>query len=193
MNKLASDLSFESGIFFKQGLSNMQDNRRPMAGENFNKAVEIFLRSGVNVSRNPKLQNCYNQLIETVYRIEFPSNAQQPQIRSLSATCNWSWGENDYKLADAVSKIILTAPTDSAPTNGLITSSSTVAANIPTQGFNEQKFEVSPLDELAKLELTPEEQQIENNPVAQSAASQYATCGGVRPGGANMARHAPKT
>ncbi len=67
----------------------MQDNRRPQAGEDFDKSVEVFLMSGVNVSRSPKLQNCYNQLIETVYRIEFPSNAQQPQIRSLSATCNW--------------------------------------------------------------------------------------------------------
>ncbi len=162
-----NQLTGDAGRYFKQGLLNMQDNRRPQAGEDFNKSVETFLMSGVNVSRNPKLQNCYNQLIETVYRIEFPSNAQQPQIRSLSATCNWNWNENDYKTADAVSKIILTTPTETAPSNGLVTSSSTVAASTPTQGFNEQKFEVSPLDELAKLELTPEEQQITNNPVAE--------------------------
>ena len=162
-----NQLTGDAGRYFKQGLLNMQDNRRPQAGEDFNKSVETFLMSGVNVSRNPKLQSCYNQLIETVYRIEFPSNAQQPQIRSLSATCNWSWGENDYKLADAVSKIILTAPTETAPSNGLVTSPSTVAAITPTQGFNEQKFEVSPLDELAKLELTPEEQEVSNDPIAQ--------------------------
>ena len=36
-----------------------------------------------------------------------------------------------------------------------------------TIGFSEQKFEASPLDELAKLELTQEEQQVEENPVAQ--------------------------
>ena len=105
-----ADLTFKSGVSFKQGLLNMQDNRRPQAGEDFNKAVEIFLMSGVNVSRNPKLQNCYNQLIETVYRIEFPSGAQPPQIRSLSATCGWNWNENDYKTADAVAKLILAAP-----------------------------------------------------------------------------------
>ena len=162
-----NQLTGDAGRYFKQGLLNMQDNRRPQAGEDFNKSVETFLMSGVNVSRNPKLQSCYNQLIETVYRIEFPSNAQQPQIRSLSATCNWNWNENDYKTADAVSKIILSMPTETAPANGLVTSPSTVAANTPTQGFNEQKFEVSPLDELAKLELTPEEQQITNNPVAE--------------------------
>lgn len=164
-----NQLTGDAGRYFKQGLLNMQDNRRPQAGEDFNKAVEIFLMSGVNVSRNPKLQNCYNQLIETVYRIEFPSNAQQPQIRSLSATCNWSWNENDYKTADAVAKLVLTAPTDpnAANGNGLIASTSAGATNTTPQGFNEQKFEVSPLDELAKLELTPDEQQIENNPVAQ--------------------------
>ncbi len=162
-----TELTFKAGVSFKQGLLNMQDNRRPQAGEDFNKAVETFLMSGVNVSRNPKLQNCYNQLIETIYRIEFPSNAQQPQIRSLSATCSWSWNENDYKTADAVAKLVLATPTETTPANGLITSVSTIAANVPTQGFNEQKFEVSPLDELAKLELTPEEQQITNNPVAE--------------------------
>jgi len=35
-----------------------------------------------------------------------------------------------------------------------------------TQRIQRTKFEASPLDELAKLELTPDEQQIENNPVA---------------------------
>lgn len=159
-------LTADAGRYFKQGLLNMQDNRRPQAGEDFNKSVETFLMSGVNVSRNPKLQDCYNQLIETVYRIEFPSNAQQPQIRSLSATCGWSWNENDYKTADAVAKLVLTISPETTPANGAAVTS-TVAANVPTQGFNEQKFEVSPLDELAKLELTPEEQQITNDPVAE--------------------------
>ena len=34
-------------------------------------------------------------------------------------------------------------------------------------GFNSQEFEPSPLDDLSKLELTPDEQQIDTNPVAQ--------------------------
>jgi membrane-bound lytic murein transglycosylase D len=66
-------------------------------------------------------------------------------------------------LADKVAKLVLTVPVEINKT--LDTS---LASQInPSQGFNEQKFEASPLDELAKLELTPEEQQIENNPVAQ--------------------------
>jgi hypothetical protein len=34
-----SQITNEAGKFFKQGLFNMQDNRRPQAGEDFNKAV----------------------------------------------------------------------------------------------------------------------------------------------------------
>ncbi|HLM61569.1 MAG TPA: lytic transglycosylase domain-containing protein, partial [Pyrinomonadaceae bacterium] len=158
-----NQITSEAGKFFKQGLFNMQDNRRPQAGEDFNKAVEVFLISGVNVSRSQKLQSCYNQLIETVYRIEFPSGSQQPQIRSLSATCGWAI---DNDLADKVAKIVLTVPAETNTNNTALITSAAGQIN-PAQGFNEQKFEASPLDELAKLELTPEEQQIENNPVAE--------------------------
>lgn len=156
-----NQITGEAGKFFKQGLFNMQDNRRPQAGEDFNRSVEVFLMSGVNVSRSNKLQSCYNQLIETVYRIEFPSNASQPQIRSLSATCGWNI---DNDLADKVAKLVLTTPAQTNNADAALVAASSIN---PTQGFNEQKFEASPLDELAKLELTPEEQQIENNPVAQ--------------------------
>ncbi|MGI8787621.1 MAG: hypothetical protein ACR2HG_07680 [Pyrinomonadaceae bacterium] len=160
-----NQITGDAGKYFKQGLFNMQDNRRSQAGDDFDKSVEVFLMSGVNVSRNPKLQSCYNQLIETVYRIEFPSNSLQPQIRSLSATCGWAI---DNDLADKVAKLVLTVPAETNSGNDTLI----VAANngnqpVPVQGFTEQKFEASPLDELAKLELTPEEQQIDNNPVAQ--------------------------
>jgi LysM repeat protein len=159
----------DAGKFFKQGLFNLQDNRRSQAGSDFDKSVEVFLMSGVNVNRNPKLQSCYSQLIETVYQIEFPSDKQLSQkIRSLSASCGWNWNENDYQTADKVAKIVLTAPVETKNNTALISS---VGGSIPTDsmqvGFNEQKFEASPLDELAKLELTPDEQQVESNPVAQ--------------------------
>nr|MBA2494990.1 hypothetical protein [Acidobacteriota bacterium] len=147
----------KSGALFKEGLSALKDNLRLQAGEKFDKSVEVFLYSTLNVQRNQKLSDCYNQLIETVYRIEFPST-QQPNIRSLSATCGWNI---DNKTADEIAKIVQTAPVaaDVASNSALITS--------VVGGFNEQKFEASPLDELAKLELTPDEKQIENNPVAQ--------------------------
>ncbi len=160
-----NQITGEAGKFFKQGLLNMEDNRRPQAGEDFNKSVEVFLMSGVNVSRNPKLQSCYNHLIETVYQIEFPSDKQLNQkIRTLSAVCSWNWNENDYTRSDKVAKLVLTAPITNN-TDAVVAANNQI--NPTLQGFNEQKFEASPLDELAKLELTPEEQQVENNPVAQ--------------------------
>ncbi len=167
-----NQITSEAGKFFKQGLLNIEDNRRPRAAEDFNKSVEVFLMSGVDVSRNPKLQSCYNQLIETVYQIEFPSDKQLGQkIRTLSAVCSWNWHENDYQRSDKVAKLVLTAPTETN-TNLDVAANSDNQIN-PAQGFNEQKFEASPLDDLAKLELTVEEQQIENNPVAQQQL-QYA-------------------
>jgi hypothetical protein len=59
----------EAGIYFKQGLLGLQDDRRPQARADFDKSIEVFLLSGVNIRSNAKLQGCYSQLIETVYRI----------------------------------------------------------------------------------------------------------------------------
>ncbi len=160
----------DAGRYFKQGLLNLQDNRRPQAREDFDKAVEVFLISGINLSsnNNAKARDCYNQLIETVYRMEYPNQAQVPQIRSLSATCGWNV---DNGLADKIAQL-MTAPqtqTPAANNNSLLAAAvpNTNSTNDVTTGFTEQKFEPSPLDDLAKLELTTEEQRIDDNPIAQ--------------------------
>ena len=163
-------ITSESGRYFKQGLFHLQDNRRPQAREDFDRSVEVFLISGINLTsnNNARARDCYNQLIETVYRMEYPNQAQVPQIRSLSATCGWNV-END--LADKVAKIVLTPQTTPTPA----ANNSLIASVVPginqssdsTAGFTEQKFEPSPLDELSKLELTTEEQQVDGNPIAQ--------------------------
>ena len=163
-----NEVLLKSGISFKEGLLAYEDNRRSDAGEKFNKSIETFLYSTLNIQREPKLQNCYNQLIETIYRIEFPIDNQLPQIRNLSLTCSWTNidATQAEKIATLVKNSMTTKPVIGPP------SPNTVAGNAPvpsimTQGFNTQEFEPSPLDELSKLELTPEEQQIESNPVAQ--------------------------
>ncbi len=157
----------DAGRYFKQGLFHLQDNRRSEAREDFNKSVEVFLISGVDVQRNQTLRECYSQLIETVYRMEFPNN-QIPQIRSLSGTCGWNI---DVKLADEIAKLSQNVPTNSTNTVDGATLASVVngqnQSNDVFNGFTEQTFEASPLDELAKLELTPEEQEVETNPEAQ--------------------------
>ena len=85
-------ITSDSGRYFKQGLLNLQDNRRPQARADFDKSVEVFLMSGINLqsNNNAKARDCYNQLIETVYRMEFPNAGQPPLIRPLSATCGWN-------------------------------------------------------------------------------------------------------
>src|SRR5689334_15536169 len=72
VNKVLAD----SGRYFRDGLESFKANRRSEAGENFDKSVEVFLYSTLNIQKDQRLSSCYNQLIETVYRVEFPSDAQ---------------------------------------------------------------------------------------------------------------------
>jgi membrane-bound lytic murein transglycosylase D len=174
--EVVSKILEDSGRSFRDGLQAYKANRRSDAGDQFDRSVETFLYSAINIQKDQKLQSCYSQLIETVYRLEYPANAQAPQIRSLSATCGWSWNNEDYKLADEVVAMMKPATIAGSAT---ASNAAAVASKDPKEtlvGFNEQGFEPSPLDELSKLELTPEEQQIDNNPVAQQqyAYIQYA-------------------
>ncbi|MEO7674402.1 MAG: transglycosylase SLT domain-containing protein [Pyrinomonadaceae bacterium] len=158
----------DAGKSFKEGMTSLKENRRSDSGNAFDKSVEVFLFSTLNIQRDQKLQSCYTQLIETVYRMEFPSNSQIPQIRSLSATCGWNWTEADMKLADdlvALAKPAKAYPTTAGPNTALNTNQPVIESIV---GFNEQGFEPSPLDELSKLELTTDELQVENNPVAEA-------------------------
>jgi membrane-bound lytic murein transglycosylase D len=158
----------DSGSLFKEGLVAYEGKKLSDAGEKFNKSVEVFLYSTLNIQRDAKLQGCYNQLIETIYRIEFPSAAQLPQVRSLSQTCGWT----NIEAAQA-DNITAMARNSIAKPVSTVNGANTVAVNAPggpsapQVGFNTQEFEPSPLDELSKLELTADEQNIDTNPVAQ--------------------------
>jgi membrane-bound lytic murein transglycosylase D len=158
----------DSGKYFKEGLQAFKENRRPEAGDSFDRSVETFLLSTLNIQKDQKLQTCYNQLIETVYRIEFPAQGQLPQIRSLSATCGWSWNAIDYKLSDDVTAMVKPGANGTPSTATAVASAGNngAAQQQQTVGFTEQQFEPSPLDDLAKLELTPDEQDT-NSPIAQ--------------------------
>ncbi len=164
-----NQITTDAGRFFKEGLFNIQDNRRSQAREGFDKSVEVFLMSSVNVNSNQKLNGCYTQLIETIYRMEFPS-VQQPQIRALASTCGWNI---DNQLADSVvAKLVqkpVQADTGKKNNGALISSAANGAADASdiAQGFNEQKFEPAIGDELARIQLTPEEQNVVNTPEGQ--------------------------
>lgn len=167
INKLLID----SGKHFKEGLFALKENKRQESGEKFDKAVETFLISPFNIQSDQKLQACYSQLLETVYRLEFPSEQNLPQLRPLSATCGWNWNEADYKLADEVAQLARkVAPAANNPAIAAAVGDKD-EASIPEGeslvGFSSQEFEPSPLDELSRLELTAEELDVDGNPVAQ--------------------------
>ncbi len=156
----------ESGNAFREGLAAYIGDNRPVAGERFDRSIEVFLLSTLNIQREAKLQNCYNQLVETIYRIEFPADHQLPQVRGLAMTCGWNI---DNAVSDTVAlkaKAINAKPMGPMLPN-TVASSAGPDNRGPQVGFASQEFEPSPLDELSKLELTQEEKQIDTNPVAQ--------------------------
>lgn len=160
INKVLTDA--ESA--FREGMIAYVDDNKPAAAEKFNRAVEVFLYSTLNTQREPRLQTCYNQLIETIYRIEFPSEQQLPQVRNLVPSCGWT--NIDLAVAD---RVALTASNAAKKIVEVKPLPNAVAANTPrsTSGFNTQEFEPSPLDELSKLVLTEDELRIDGDPIAQ--------------------------
>jgi len=108
-------------------------------------------------------------LIETIYLMEFPSETKPPQLRMLSASCGWRWNDEDFKLADAVAAMI--KPSMKKADSAILAAAGGKSSGAPVDsavGFNSQEFEPSPLDELSKLELTTDEKDVENNPIAQA-------------------------
>lgn len=164
VNKVLED----SGRYFRDGLMALKANQRSESGVKFDKSVEVFLYSTLNIQKDQKLQSCYSQLIETIYLMEFPSESKTPQLRMLSASCGWRWNDEDLKLADAVAA--MARPSLKRDDSAILTAAAgkpSAAATDSAVGFNSQEFEASPLDELSKLELTTDEQLIDS-PIAQA-------------------------
>jgi membrane-bound lytic murein transglycosylase D len=111
---------------FRKGKLNLEDTKREQAREEFDKAVDSILESGLDVRASQKLQTYYLELVERIYREEVPLQQIIPQANSASLVAQ-------------------NVQTPSAP---------------PQIGFREQRFEPSPLDDLSKLVLTPEEQNV---------------------------------
>ncbi len=156
------DVTSKSGSYFKQGLYNLVNENSTDARRDFDKSVEVFLLSGISIKRNESLRDCYNKLVETIYRMEFPDKKQPANVRSLSIVCGWGVKDD---LSAKVSKFL--ASTDSALTIGTRETTDQLGEQATAQiGFSQQKFEPSPLDELAKLELNEEETNVDT-PEAQ--------------------------
>ncbi len=115
---------------FKNGKLNLDDNKREQARDEFDKAVDVVLESGMDVRANQRLQTFYLELVERIYREEVPA---QGSNNALVAQSTVQSGGQDAKPA------------------------------APVVGFRDQKFEPSPLDDLAKLVLTEKEQEVNAN------------------------------
>lgn len=113
---------------FRKGKLNLEDNKREQARDEFDRAVDSILESGLDVRASQRLQVFYLELVEKIYREEVPLGRApvQTNISELVAQNN-----------PATQKV-----------------------EPPQIGFRDQKFEPSPLDELSKLVLTPEEQNV---------------------------------
>jgi LysM repeat protein len=158
-----------AGIYFKQGLINLKDQKRQQARTDFDHSVEAFLKSGVNVRVDAKLQGCYDRLIKTIFLIEFPSS-DAPQVNELATACGWTLDNESQEMAALLAQPA--ALKDLAgDKNAAVASADNSTPLAPQMGFQDQKFEVSPLDELATLELNQNELNTDT-PDAQ-ASEQY--------------------
>jgi membrane-bound lytic murein transglycosylase D len=112
---------------FRKGKLNLEDNKREQAREEFDRAVDSILESGMDVRANQRLQTFYLELVERIYREEVPLTPLAPVHVNVSEAI----AQNTQKPQTP-----------------------------PQVGFVQQKFEPSPLDELSKLVLTPNEQNV---------------------------------
>jgi membrane-bound lytic murein transglycosylase D len=128
---------------FRKGKLNLDDNKRDAARDEFDRAVDTLLESGLDVRANQRLQTFYLELVERIYREEVPIGHGLNQATTALVAQN---GQSP------------SAPQDPAQ------SSRPQPAPIQV-GFREQKFDPSPLDELSKLVLTAEEQNVSESDV----------------------------
>src|SRR5438067_11179327 len=125
---------------FKEGELHLKAGERDQARDKFDKAVDTILESGINVKASPRLETYYLELVERIYRLEVPQQQQRaPQMEVAQAN---------------IQQANYTGQQDQNPQEP------------PQIGFKQQKFEPSPLDELSKLILTPEEQNVDPEDVA---------------------------
>lgn len=134
VNKIVEDAEKH----FRLGELNLKDQKRQAAREEFDKAVDTVLESGMDVRSNPRLNRYYVELVERVYRYEVPQavpNARPAQDGATFQTVAQTDGQQPAAPVEV--------------------------------GFVEQKFEPSPLDDLRKLTLDEKESNVSADDVAK--------------------------
>src|SRR6185369_874737 len=114
---------------FRKGKLNLEDSKRDQARDEFDKAVDSILESGFDVRASQKLQAYYLELVERIYREEVPLQVPTAAPGNSTMTLIAQNTQQEQKTPPPPAQI----------------------------GFRDQRFEPSPLDELSKLVLTPQE------------------------------------
>src|SRR5438445_8355748 len=72
---------------FRKGKLNLSDDKRQQARDEFDKAVDEILMSGLDVRASQRLQTFYLELVEKIYREEVPliQAAPQPNVAPVVA------------------------------------------------------------------------------------------------------------
>ena len=136
VNKIVEDAEKH----FRLGELNLKDQKRQAAREEFDKAVDTVLESGMDVRSNPRLNRYYVELVERVYRYEVPQAV--PNARPAQ--------QGDASFVTVAQQ------------------SGAVQTPAPVEvGFVEQKFEPSPLDDLRTLKLDEKEADVSADDVAK--------------------------
>src|SRR3989441_5795236 len=141
---------------FRKGKLNLEDDKREQARDEFDKAVDEILMSGLDVRANQRLQTYYLELVERIYREEVPLIQQvTPQPNAVPVVAQ-------------------------APANPKTETVEVAKAQAPKQiGFRQQGFEPSPLDPLSKLVLTEDERKVTDdqlNALEQAKNALDVTC-----------------
>ncbi|MEP6922606.1 MAG: transglycosylase SLT domain-containing protein [bacterium] len=131
-----SQLISKAEDHFRKGRLNLEDNKRDQARDEFDRAVDAILESGMDVRANQRLQVYYLELVERIYREEVPLGRSGPPANASELVAQ------NVQLPATVTQ---TAP--------------------PQIGFRDQRFEPSPLDDLSRLVLTPDEQNVSESDV----------------------------
>jgi membrane-bound lytic murein transglycosylase D len=131
---------------FRKGKLNLEDNKRYEARDEFDKAVDEVLTSGLDVRANQRLQTFYLELVERIYREEVPMIQTAPQQQQ-----------------NATPVVAQSAPNANAEKVEVAQLQEPKTVQI---GFRQQGFETSPLDPLSKLILTEDEKKVSDKDIA---------------------------
>jgi len=123
---------------FRKGKLNLEDNKREQARDEFDKAIDEILTSGLDVRASQRLQTGYLELVEKIYREEVPLIQVSPQQNATPVVAQQTANPKAETAELAQVK---------QPKQVVI-------------GFRQQGFDFSPLDPLSKLILTQTEQKV---------------------------------